>query len=136
MQGLQARQTDSRAYEYTSLLAIEGCSSLPRGTSLFDSIVVFENYPAVSDGAANVKDLTFFEKASYPVTVIARPGDQLNLSINFDPRTVNNAMAIRLLKYLEAVFEQIARNPDWAASSVQVTSSADRIRMTREWNQT
>ncbi|MFP2903326.1 condensation domain-containing protein, partial [Corallococcus sp. 4LFB] len=41
---LQARHTESRSYEYDSLVRIQGLSQVPRGTPLFQSLFVFENY--------------------------------------------------------------------------------------------
>lgn len=45
LKDLQAQQVESEQYSYSSLAEIQGLSDVPRGTSLFESIVVFENYP-------------------------------------------------------------------------------------------
>lgn len=42
---LQAQQIESRRFEHISLAKLQRWSELPPGTSLFDSIVAFENYP-------------------------------------------------------------------------------------------
>ena len=44
LQKLQAQQAEALDYEYTSLLEIQEWSELSQGISLFDSILVFENY--------------------------------------------------------------------------------------------
>jgi len=44
---LQAQQVEMRQYEYSPLVKIQGWSEVPRSMPLFESIVVFENYPAV-----------------------------------------------------------------------------------------
>src|SRR5207248_1626060 len=42
---LQAEQVEARQYEYMSLVQIQSCSEVPRGQSLFESLMVFQNYP-------------------------------------------------------------------------------------------
>src|SRR6185437_9628857 len=42
---LQAAQAESRQFEFVSLAQAQACSDLPVGVNLFDSMVVFENYP-------------------------------------------------------------------------------------------
>ena len=45
LQQLQERQVEREQYAYSPLVAIQGWSEVPRGVPLFESIVVFENYP-------------------------------------------------------------------------------------------
>src|SRR6185369_6929678 len=57
MRRVQERLSKMREYEYSPLTNIQGWSEVPRGSRLFDSIVVFENYPL--DTASLRKDLSF-----------------------------------------------------------------------------
>src|SRR5262249_45936426 len=45
---LQKQQAESRQYEYSPLAQVQSWSGVERGTPLFESIVVFENYPVAS----------------------------------------------------------------------------------------
>ena len=45
LQSLQAQQLEQRQYEHSPLVQVQSFSQVPRGTSLFDSLLVFENYP-------------------------------------------------------------------------------------------
>jgi hypothetical protein len=42
---LQEQQVEMRQYEYSPLVQIHGWSEAPRGLPLFESILIFENYP-------------------------------------------------------------------------------------------
>jgi non-ribosomal peptide synthetase component F len=42
---IQQRQIDMQQYEFTPLVHIQNWSDVPRGATLFESILVFENYP-------------------------------------------------------------------------------------------
>ena len=46
---LQSLRSDTAQYEYLPLMEIYQCSKLTRGVPLFDSILVFDNYPVNTD---------------------------------------------------------------------------------------
>ncbi|NET73691.1 MAG: non-ribosomal peptide synthetase, partial [Sphaerospermopsis sp. SIO1G2] len=89
LQELQQQQIESEQYSYCSLVDIQGWSKVPRSTTLFDSIFVFENYPIGSNLVEDDDSLTItnsrgIEHTNYPLTVIAVPGEQLLLNISYD----------------------------------------------------
>ena len=49
---LQVQQAESRRFDFVPLAQLRAWCDLPGGTSLFDSIVVFENYPFDADAIA------------------------------------------------------------------------------------
>ncbi|HLF28784.1 MAG TPA: amino acid adenylation domain-containing protein, partial [Anaerolineae bacterium] len=48
LKALQAQQVELRQYEYSPLVKVQGWSDVARGRPLFESLVVFENYPVDS----------------------------------------------------------------------------------------
>ena len=46
LKDIQTQQVEARQYEYSPLVDVQGWSDVPRGTSLFRTYLVFENYPA------------------------------------------------------------------------------------------
>ena len=81
LQQLQAQQTELRQYEYSPLAQVQGWSELARGTPLFESLLVFENYPisTVTETGADatalpnlrVQALRALEQANYPLILVA-----------------------------------------------------------------
>ncbi|MCA1697138.1 MAG: condensation domain-containing protein, partial [Actinobacteria bacterium] len=49
---LQAAQSESRRFDFVSLAQLRTWSGVPGGVNLFDSIVIFENYPINDEAAA------------------------------------------------------------------------------------
>ena len=49
---LQVQQSSSRAFDHIALSQLQAWSDLPPATSLFDSMVVFENYPFADTATA------------------------------------------------------------------------------------
>lgn len=73
------------------------------GTTLFDSIVVFMNYPRVGeiDTALRVVRSTYDEHSHYPLALLALPGDDLELILIHDDDVIAAERADHLLKLLE-----------------------------------
>ncbi|MEA5624654.1 non-ribosomal peptide synthetase, partial [Nostoc sp. UHCC 0251] len=116
LKDLQAYHVESEQYSYSSLVEIQGWSDVPRGTPFFESIVVFENYPI--DEAASAKNYSFsidnihaIEKTNYPLTVIAAPGKQLFVKINYDTSRFDDAPITRLLGHFVTLLEAIVAHP-------------------------
>ncbi|MFC9955632.1 condensation domain-containing protein, partial [Streptomyces prasinus] len=70
---VQAAQSESRRHDFVSLAQLQTWSEVPGGTSLFDSIVVFENYPfdegALARHGLAVEQERDLEPTNYPLSV-------------------------------------------------------------------
>jgi non-ribosomal peptide synthetase component F len=75
LRALQAAQAESRRFDFVSLAQVQACSDLPTGASLFDSMVVFENYPfdsaPVDDAGLQVRGVQTLETTNFPLSLRA-----------------------------------------------------------------
>ena len=83
LQQLQADQATLRQFDYSPLSQVQAWSDVPRDTPLFETLVVFENYPVDSSFSPDNQDqsLRILEfgtsiRNSFPFTVRAVPGTQ------------------------------------------------------------
>lgn len=111
---LHRRHVDAEAYAYTPLHAIPGWSGVAPGAPLFESLVVFENYPARADATRyrerlGVGDVEVVEQTNYPLTVVAIPGERLRLRLHYDRQRVSEASAERIVAMLAQLLEQFER---------------------------
>lgn len=113
LQELQQQQLELRQYEYTPLAQIQGWSELPQGIALFDSIIVFENYPA----AASIEDVGLSltiqepqmqEMTNYPITLTVQPGSSITVELAYDSHQLSALLAERIAHSLEAVLSRLA----------------------------
>jgi len=96
---LQADQAEARRFGHVSLAALRRWSGLPARENLFDSIVVFENYPFDRAGLAarglHVAELTAVEITNYPLALVAhgsaRDDEPLTLRLGYDPALFDSA---------------------------------------------
>ncbi|GAA1829193.1 hypothetical protein GCM10009836_03760 [Pseudonocardia ailaonensis] len=92
---------------------------IARRSPLFDSLVVYENYPEDADARDRVERATGFavrdaagsDATHYPVTLIAEPGETLNLRVAYMPSVVTRETAELLLETTRLVLEHGAHSP-------------------------
>ncbi|MEA5513970.1 amino acid adenylation domain-containing protein [Nodularia sp. UHCC 0506] len=104
LQKLQAQQAEALDYEYTSLLEIQEWSELSQGISLFDSILVFENYlvdtSAIPENQElRIVDIQSLEWTSFPLTVLVSVGNQLSLKVKYDRSRFTDHTITQLLEH-------------------------------------
>jgi amino acid adenylation domain-containing protein/non-ribosomal peptide synthase protein (TIGR01720 family) len=140
LQDLQAAQAESRRFDFVSLAELQTWSELPGGVNLFDSIVVFENYPINDEAAAahglRLRSLEAVETANYPLSVVMSPGRQLSIELGYDPDLFNPATIDRLGGHLTRVLEGITADPNRLIGQIEILDPQELHRVLVEWNDT
>jgi amino acid adenylation domain-containing protein/non-ribosomal peptide synthase protein (TIGR01720 family) len=138
---LQAQQVESEQYSYTPLVEIQGWSEIPGGMPLFESIVVFENYPvdaSVQEKIANldISDIRCIEQSNYPLTILAVPGSELSISISYDTSRFEAPTIARMLGHFQTLLESIAANANQYPSQLSLLTKTEQNQILLEWNNT
>ncbi|RNB59090.1 amino acid adenylation domain-containing protein [Brevibacillus gelatini] len=150
LKDLQRRQLEIREYEYTPLFDIQSWSELPRGSALFESILVFENYPTVQgakreegnpDSAASgvsleIHDVTAVEQTNYPLTLVAAPGKQVAIKLKYDQDRFDDAMIDRVLQQMIRLMVQMSETPKLRLADITLMDDEERKRVLVDWNRT
>jgi len=124
---LQERQTEMNQFAYAPLSQVQSWSGLPREVPLFESILVFENYPAVAWAGASASELQIAnvqsrERSNYPVTLWVIPERELRLKIGYDANRLRGAGIAGLLRDYQVLLEAIAANYERSISAVLQSS--------------
>jgi len=114
---LQESQAEMSQFEYAPLAQVQAWSGLPRQAPLFESILVFENYPAVlrtstSEPELRIANVQSRERSNYPLTLWVLPGRELHLKIGYDGNRLHSTGIARLLRNCRVLLEAIAANPE------------------------
>ncbi|MFN6486985.1 MULTISPECIES: amino acid adenylation domain-containing protein [unclassified Nostoc] len=141
LQQLQAQQVEREQYSYTPLIDIQGWSDVPRGMTLFESIVVVENYPLKVGlqerfGGLSIENVRSFERTNYPLTLEAMPGEKLFLGIDYDSKRFDAATIDRILVHFQTLLENIVNHPEQRISDLSPLTVAERHELLVEWNNT
>ena len=113
---LQEQLVAMRQYEWTPLVEVQGWSEVPRGVSLFESIVVFENYPVDRalrewQGDLEIQNTDNFYKTNYPLTVVVYPGSELTIAISYDSRRFAIAAIATILNHFKILLQNMMAHP-------------------------
>jgi len=116
LKSLQEQQLEARQYEYTPLVELHGWSDVPRHLPLFESICVFENYPAeVSFGERSrrlrISEFKFDIEVNYPLAFVIHPGAALTLEMIYDRVRFDKAYIDTMLRHVETLLGSMVANP-------------------------
>ncbi|MCP9985366.1 amino acid adenylation domain-containing protein [Streptomyces sudanensis] len=136
---IQSGRSAALDHDHLGLVEIQRLTGCP--TALFDTNVVFDNFPMHDyrvdspDGELQV-DVTFRDSAHYPLTLAVEPGERLALRLHYRPDLFTDAEAADLAERLRLLLEQVAADPDRPLSALTVLSPDQRDRVVRKWNDT
>jgi amino acid adenylation domain-containing protein len=138
---IRQSQVELREHENSPLVEIQGWSDVPRGTPLFDSIVVFDNYDLntfMRSGGDNWQNREFhlIENNGYPVTLYVYAESEIILKIAFDKERFNDNTINRMLGHLKRLLEGIAEDSTRPLSILPMLTEAERHQILVEWNDT
>ncbi|WP_369679405.1 non-ribosomal peptide synthase/polyketide synthase [Streptomyces albidoflavus] len=107
---LQEEQARARGFEHLALREVREVSELPPGAELFDSLVVFENYPDNEASAAlhglRISEVTAVDTTSYALDLTAyTDGDRLALDLSYDPALFDAARIGHLARHLSVLLD-------------------------------
>ncbi|WP_284117640.1 non-ribosomal peptide synthase/polyketide synthase [Streptomyces fragilis] len=141
--GVQDEQSEARRHDFLALPRIQATGAVPAGEALFDSMVVFENYPvdetATARTGVGVEEVHPDDATSFPWCLKAHLGDRLGLDLAYDPAlfdatTVERAAA-RLAVLLTALTDALDGQDDVPVAALEPLTAEDRGTLER-WNAT
>ncbi len=136
---IQDRQQEAAHYAYTPLVDIQAASSVASGTPLFESLLVFENYPLGRDEDPSallaIQDVHAAEHTNYPLTLVVAPGRQLELGLNYDASRFHPTFIGRVVERLAAILAHLAGLPA-TVGDLQRLDPEERALLVHGWNQT
>jgi amino acid adenylation domain-containing protein/non-ribosomal peptide synthase protein (TIGR01720 family) len=135
LEDLQQRQQQNNHYAYSALVDIQQWSDIAQGANLFDTLLVFENYPMAALQQADVlfTDMQAEEQTHYPLTLMVTPGETLQLKLSYDASRVAGGEA--LLHHVARVLRNIPAYTEHPAYAVPVLSEAEQTQLAA-WNNT
>ncbi|MEA3221836.1 MAG: condensation domain-containing protein, partial [Thermodesulfobacteriota bacterium] len=139
LKDIHEKALEIRDYEYSLLPDIKGCSPIKGGQSLFDSIVVFENYPSESisiEGDFSISDFTVTEITNFDLTVLISPGKQMNICIEYARDLFKDSTIERMISHFQNLLENIAARPNAQVCDLTMLSKDEMNQVLMEFNDT
>jgi len=109
---LKESQLAREDFAYTPLVEIQRCSGLPAQQALFESIVIFENYPVDQDlGQAEhkleIKQIQVREQINSTLTLMAAPGRCLPFKLLWDTKRFDAEAITQLCRHFKNLLTAI-----------------------------
>ncbi|NTX35800.1 amino acid adenylation domain-containing protein, partial [Myxococcus sp. CA033] len=130
LQQLHTQQLELRQFEHTSLVRLHGWSDVPRGTPLFESLFIVENFPV--DAAVNsagealgIRDFTILDQTDTPLEAYVIPGDSLELRLLFDAARFAPSIPERLLHHWGVALQALMAAPEARVASISLLTGEE-----------
>lgn len=139
LQHVQRVYAESREKEYAPLAAIQRWSDAPRGTPLFQTLVMLESYPsaAVSQPSPRgPRDRTgrLLQRTNYPLTVcLAHALDGLVGTLSYDTRECDEESARVLVGHLRTVLTAMATQADQPLQQLPMLTESEVQALVGDW---
>ncbi len=138
LQRLRASQVAVRQYEHTPLTNIIEWSDVPRGTPLFESLLVYENdqinHALQSQGAswAN-RDFRLLEQTNYPLGLHAFGGSQLLLKLEYDETRFERRAIERMLGHLARLLHGMMDGATLRLRDLPLLTDIEKCKLLDQW---
>nr|WP_232003292.1 non-ribosomal peptide synthetase [Mycobacterium sp. 1465703.0] len=134
LEQLQRVHNEILEYEYLALPEIHRATGHDQ---LFDTLFLYENYPIDAGALLGADDLVITDFTSreynhYPLSVVATPGHELSLRVEFDTDAFDRAVIDTLIDRLQQVLAAMIADPARQLSSIDLLDRGEHDRLD-EW---
>jgi epothilone synthetase B len=131
LENIQARNFALRQYEHSPIGQVHQWSEIP-GAPLYDSLLVFQNFPVetIGDRELTMKIADFRTKGAqtkYGITILATLGKELNLQLICDNRRLDADGARQIVRHMSALLTTIAEQPEQQLRSIREQIPASEV---------
>ena len=132
----QLRHAHSHTLDHQHL-ALSAIHRVTGHDQLFDTLLVYENYPVDTTALADahefaVTDMKTHESTHYPLTLEARSGQQLGLRVEYDTDIFDAETIQTLITRLQRVLVAMTADPNAPLSAMDVLDEPEHARLD-EW---
>jgi len=140
-QNLQMEQAETRQFEYSPLVEIHGQTDVPKELPLFNSLLVFENYPVdetmkQQESELSISGLNSFERTNYPLTLVFAPGKSIAMKIAYESDHFSDQTIQRIFNHFEILLQAFVNSPEQKHDSISLLSEKEKQLTIGDWNQT
>ena len=129
LQALQMNQLESREHQYTTLNEIQRLSEI--SGDIFDSLLVFENYPVSKvlneqPWALRLENIGLHEHTNYPFNIVILATDTIQIDFGYNASLLSPEYAASVSAHFEQVLQQFMAVGQGLLSTVEILSESER----------
>lgn len=131
---VQADAVALQAHEHAPLSLVQRCAETARGAPLFETLLVFENYPIDVDALGrrarfDVTGIRLHEETNYPLTIVVGEGRAPHVRAIYDRARYDEDGARAVLGRLTTAIEDLLARPAARVDEIAVLSPGEAERL-------
>ncbi|NMX75563.1 non-ribosomal peptide synthetase [Pseudomonas sp. WS 5532] len=136
---VQALNLEMREHEHTPLFDIQRWAG-SAGEALFDTLVVFENFPVAKtleqsgEGGLRFSGVSHQERTNYPLTLTVHGGERLSLHLEYLRAQFDTDTVQHIGTYLQGLLQQFIQAPEQAVGAIPLLLDPEYTRVLQDWN--
>jgi amino acid adenylation domain-containing protein/non-ribosomal peptide synthase protein (TIGR01720 family) len=128
---LQELQFDLLRHQHASLAEISTLTELPPGKPLFETILVYENYPLSGQlfermESFGMNELRAWDKTNYPLTLAVSPWPHSMLQVVYDRKRYSAFAIDKLLSHLTNLLRALPQNAECVLGELSLLGEAEK----------
>ncbi|BAY25368.1 non-ribosomal peptide synthase [Calothrix sp. NIES-2100] len=138
LKDIQEQNFTQRDYEYCSQGQIHEWSEVPKSLPLYESLLVFQNYPVDSSAKQSAnhdqnqsQDRAIGAQTKYALTILVSPSSELDFRIIYQRSRYDNQAITLILDHFQVLLNSIVELPEQDLKILIETISADKIPQVR-----
>ncbi|MCS4283364.1 amino acid adenylation domain-containing protein/non-ribosomal peptide synthase protein (TIGR01720 family) [Pseudomonas sp. BIGb0278] len=138
LHSVQAENLALREFEHTPLNDIQRWAGTG-GEALFDSLLVFDNYPVAealgqqAESSVRFGDVASRERTNYPLAVAVAAERRLSISYGYDRAAFTHAAIERLNGHLLQLLAAFMVDAERPLASIELLTEAERAALCHDW---
>ncbi|NEA64769.1 amino acid adenylation domain-containing protein [Streptomyces sp. SID12488] len=129
---LQDEQAQLLDHQHLGLAELQRVAGLAGAGELFDTLVVFENYPAATGladptGTLRLTGHEFHDAVHYPLALIVKPGRRLDLRLKHHAQRLDAEAVRRIAERLSRILHALAADPGQSVADVDLLSAEELL---------
>nr|UNQ78280.1 non-ribosomal peptide synthetase [Microbispora sp.] len=136
---LQEEQIRLIPHQHLGLAEVQAAAGI---RTMFDTILVFENYPldrslpTASQAGLRVTGAAITDATHYPLALFVIPGQRLLLRLDYQPAIFDRDSVTLFAERLVQVLQAMTTDPDMPIGQVDILTPHERHQLLTEWNNT
>lgn len=131
---IQTQQVAQKAYEYCSSGQIHQWSELPGSLPIYESVLVFENYPIYSSsqelsslGIDMRAERSIGAQTRYTATILIYPGTEIKFKLVYNKSRIDETSANLIMEQFIALLENITAVPEQNLKNIMSSIPSEQV---------
>ena len=141
LRDIQRQQAEARRFEFCSLVRIQSWSEVPRNRTLFESGIVFQNFPTMVSAShadtntVKVVGVHLIERNNIPMLLVVEPGARFHFRIVYMGSRFDDSTIDQILENFQRILMELINNAHAPVASISHHGDNERQSLIDSFNQ-